>query len=118
MKMVRAIIRPEKEVPVAAALANGGFPAMTKWDVLGRGKQQGVQVGDHFYDELAKCIFMVVVEDDQVTGRCGLHPGGSDHGLSGRRTGLRDQRGIRLYPPHRRGRPVTRTQGRLSRTRR
>ena len=66
MKMVRAIIRPEKEVVVAAALANGGFPAMTKWDVLGRGKQQGVQVGDHFYDELAKCIFMVVVEDDQV----------------------------------------------------
>ena len=67
MKMVRAIIRPEKEVAVAAALANGGIPAMTKWDVLGRGKQQGVQVGDHFYDELAKCIFMVVVEDDQVT---------------------------------------------------
>ena len=67
MKMVRAIIRPEKEVAVAAALANDGFPAMTKWDVLGRGKQQGVQVGDHFYDELAKCIFMVVVEDDQVT---------------------------------------------------
>ena len=67
MKMVRAIIRPEKEVAVAAALANDGFPAMTKWDVLGRGKQQGVQVGDHFYDELAKCMFMVVVEDDQVT---------------------------------------------------
>ena len=66
MKMVRAIIRPEKEVAVAAALANEGFPAMTKWDVLGRGKQQGVQVGDHFYDELAKCMFMVVVEDDQV----------------------------------------------------
>ena len=66
MKMVRAIIRPEKEIAVAAALANSGFPAMTKWDVLGRGKQQGVQVGDHFYDELAKCIFMVVVEDDQV----------------------------------------------------
>ena len=67
MKMVRAIIRPEKEVPVAAALATAASRAMTKWDVLGRGKQQGVQVGDHFYDELAKCIFMVVVEDDQVT---------------------------------------------------
>lgn len=39
---------------------------MTKWDVLGRGKQQGVQVGDHFYDELAKCMLMVVVEDGQV----------------------------------------------------
>ena len=54
MKMVRAIIRPEKEVAGAAALANDGFPAMTKWDVLGRGKQQGVQVGDHFYDRVGQ----------------------------------------------------------------
>ena len=23
-------------------------------------------MGDHFYDELAKCMFMVVVEDEQV----------------------------------------------------
>ena len=74
MKMVRAIIRPEKEVAVAAALASEGFPAMTKWDVLGRGKQQGVQVGDHFYDELAKCMFMVVVEDDQVEAVSNRHP--------------------------------------------
>ena len=66
MKMVRAVIRPEKEVAVASALAQGGFPAMTKWDVLGRGKQQGVQVGGQFYDELAKSMLMVVVEDDQV----------------------------------------------------
>ena len=51
---------------MAPALANDRFPAMTKWDVLGRGKQQGVQVGDHIYDELAKCMFMVVVEDEQV----------------------------------------------------
>ena len=66
MKMVRAVIRPEKEAAVASALAQGGFPAMTKWDVLGRGKQQGVQVGGQFYDELAKSMLMVVVEDDQV----------------------------------------------------
>ena len=83
MKMVRAIIRPEKEVAVAAALANGGYPAMTKWDVLGRGKQQGVQVGDHFYDELAKCIFMVVVEDDQVTDVVDCIPGVATTGFPG-----------------------------------
>ena len=66
MKMVRAVIRPEKEAPVASALARNGFPAMTKWDVLGRGKQQGIQVGSQFYDELAKSMIMVVVEDEQA----------------------------------------------------
>ena len=66
MKMVRAVIRPEKEEAVASALAQKGFPAMTKWDVLGRGKQQGVQVGGQFYDELPKSMLMIVIEDDQV----------------------------------------------------
>lgn len=66
MKMVRAIIRPEKESVVATALAKSNLPAMTNWDVLGRGKQQGVQVGGQLYDELAKSMVMIVVEDDQV----------------------------------------------------
>ena len=66
MKMVRAIIRPEKETVVASALAKANFPALTKWDVLGRGKQQGIQVGGQLYDELAKSMVMIVVEDDQV----------------------------------------------------
>ena len=66
MKMLRAVIRPEKESAVASALAQGGFSAMTKWDVLGRGKQQGVQVGGQLYDELAKSMLMMVIEDSQV----------------------------------------------------
>jgi nitrogen regulatory protein PII 1 len=66
MKMVRAIIRPEKESVVASELAKANFPALTKWDVLGRGKQQGVQVGGQLYNELAKSLVMIVVEDDQV----------------------------------------------------
>ena len=66
MKMVRAIIRPEKESVVASALAKANFPALTKWDVLGRGKQQGIQVGGQLYDELAKSMVLIVVEDDQV----------------------------------------------------
>jgi len=66
MKMVRAIIRPDKESEVASALAKANFPALTKWDVLGRGKQQGVQVGGQLYDELAKSMLLIVVEDDQV----------------------------------------------------
>ncbi|HLF71365.1 MAG TPA: P-II family nitrogen regulator [Dehalococcoidia bacterium] len=64
MKMVQAIIRPDKEQAVSAALAKANFPALTKWDVVGRGKQQGIQVGSQIYDELAKSMVMIVVEDE------------------------------------------------------
>jgi len=66
MKMIRAVVRPEKESAVASALAKASFPALTKWDVTGRGKQQGVQMGSHVYDELAKLMILIVVEDNQV----------------------------------------------------
>ena len=66
MKMIQAIVRPDKEEPVAAALARANLPALTKWDVVGRGKQQGIQVGSQIYDELAKSMLMVVVDDDRV----------------------------------------------------
>ena len=63
MKMIRAIIRPEKEEEVVKSLEDAGFPSVTKMDVLGRGKQKGIQVGTAVYDELAKTMVMVVVED-------------------------------------------------------
>ncbi len=66
MKMIQAVIRPEKESAVAYALAKANYPALTKWDVVGRGKQKGVQVGNQVYDELAKSMFMIVLEDEQV----------------------------------------------------
>ncbi len=66
MKMVRALVRPEKETAVASALAKAGFPALTKWDVLGRGNQQGIQVGSQVYDEVAKSAILIVVQDDRV----------------------------------------------------
>ncbi|MBI2918360.1 MAG: P-II family nitrogen regulator [Chloroflexi bacterium] len=66
MKMVRAIVRPEREMAVASALAKAGFPALTKWDVLGRGNQQGIQVGSQLYDEVAKSAILIVVQDDRV----------------------------------------------------
>ena len=66
MKMVRAVVKPEKEMAVASALAKAGFPALTKWDVVGRGKQRGIQVGSQLYDELAKSMVLIVVNDDQV----------------------------------------------------
>lgn len=66
MKMVQAVLRPEKEAAVSSALAKANFPALTKWDVVGRGKQKGIQVGNQVYDELAKSFVMIVVNDDQV----------------------------------------------------
>lgn len=63
MKMIQAVVRPDREEAVASALARANFPALTKWDVVGRGRQQGIQVGSQIYDELAKSMIMVVVED-------------------------------------------------------
>ena len=85
MKMLRAVIRPEKESAVASALAQGGFPAMTKWDVFGRGKQQGVQVGGQLYDELAKSMLMMVIEDSQSGGGGADYPNRSVHRFPRRR---------------------------------
>lgn len=64
MLMIRAIIRPEKVGIVLAELSDGGFPAVTKIDVMGRGKQRGVKVGDVFYDEIPKEMLMLVVKDE------------------------------------------------------
>ncbi len=66
MKMIRAIIRPEKEEDVIKELETAGFPSVTKMDVFGRGKQKGIQVGTAVYDELAKSMIMVVVDDAMV----------------------------------------------------
>lgn len=61
--MVRAIIRPEKVDEVLAALMYAGFPAVTKMDVYGRGKQRGMKVGNITYDELPKELILLVVKD-------------------------------------------------------
>jgi len=67
MKMVRAIIRPEKEHDVVLALEGAGFPAMTKAHVFGRGKQKGLQIGPVRYDLLSKVLLLLVVNDEDVT---------------------------------------------------
>lgn len=66
MKMIKAVIRPERELEVVCGLEKQGFYSLTKWDVLGRGRQKGVQVGTTTYDELAKLLLMVVVEDSSL----------------------------------------------------
>ena len=64
MLMIRAIIRPEKVGIVLSELSDAGFPAVTKMDVSGRGKQRGVKVGDVFYDEIPKEMLIMVVKDE------------------------------------------------------
>jgi nitrogen regulatory protein PII 1 len=63
MLLIRAIIRPEKSDAVLAALLEAGFPAVTKMDVYGRGKQRGMKVGEVTYDELPKELLLIVVND-------------------------------------------------------
>ena len=66
MKLIRAIIRPEREDQVVTALEAAGIVSLTKMDVLGRGQQRGIQVGATVYDELPKVQLMIIVEDAKV----------------------------------------------------
>ncbi len=66
MKMIRAIIRPEKAEDVVDALDDAGHVALTKMDVIGRGKQKGIQLESIYYDEIPKMMLMLVVEDSEI----------------------------------------------------
>ena len=61
--MIQSVVRPEKVHEVMKALLDAGFPAVTKMDVFGCGKQRGIKVGEITYDELPKEQLMVVVGD-------------------------------------------------------
>lgn len=64
MKMIRAIVRPEKSETIAEKLAEAGVVSMTKMHVFGRGKTKGLQVGDIRYDEFPKVMLLMVVPDE------------------------------------------------------
>lgn len=66
MKMIRAIVRPEKSESIAERLAETGIVSMTKMHVFGRGKTRGLQVGDIIYDEFPKVMLMIVVPDEEL----------------------------------------------------
>ncbi len=63
MKMIRAIIRPEREEQVLTRLEAAGLYAMSKYPVLGRGRQRGIQVGAVSYDTLSKIMLMIAVSE-------------------------------------------------------
>ncbi|WDT77582.1 MAG: P-II family nitrogen regulator [Candidatus Manganitrophus sp.] len=66
MKMVQAMVRPEKEGEVIAGLEKAGFISLTRQAVFGRGRQRGIQVGPVRYEELPKVWLMLVVEAEEV----------------------------------------------------
>jgi nitrogen regulatory protein PII 1 len=66
MRIVRAIIRPDREEEVVNALESAGVVSLTKMDVFGRGQQKGVQVGNTVYSELPKIMFTIVIEESKL----------------------------------------------------
>lgn len=72
MKMVRAIIRPEKTKDVLAALEKEGFVSVTEMDVYGRGKQKGITIGSVKYDELPKTMLFMIIEDEDEQQVCDI----------------------------------------------
>ena len=66
MRMIRAVIRPEREEQVIDALEATGIVSLTKMDVFGRGQQRGVQVGNTVYSELPKLMLTLVVEEAKL----------------------------------------------------
>ena len=83
MKLIRAIIRPEREEHVVAALEAAGIVSLTKMDVLGRGQQRGIQVGATVYDEMPKVQLMIVVEDAKVDAALAAIEAGAKTGQHG-----------------------------------
>ena len=72
MKMVVAIIRPERLQCVKDALRDHGINGITITHVTGRGEQMGLKftnrVGDFVVDELEKVKIEVVSDDSAVDG--------------------------------------------------
>ncbi len=66
MKLIRAIIRPEREAATITAMEAVGIVALTKMDVLGRGRQGGIRVGSAIYEEIPKVQLLIVLEDTKV----------------------------------------------------
>lgn len=70
MKLVTAVIRPEKLDDVKEALADAGYPSMTVTDVKGRGKQKGLEQtwrGETYrVDLLHKTKLDIAIGDDEV----------------------------------------------------
>ncbi|WGK70102.1 P-II family nitrogen regulator [Candidatus Haliotispira prima] len=66
MKMIIAIVRPEKLIPVEDALKEKDFFGLTEISVRGRGKQKGITIGEMKYEKLPKEMVMMVCADEDA----------------------------------------------------
>lgn len=66
MKMIQAIIRPEKLKDVEDGLKKEGFFSLTEASVRGRGKQKGIVIGGMKYEKLPKELLMITCKDADV----------------------------------------------------
>ena len=83
MRMIRAVIRPDREEQVVNALESAGVVSLTKMDVFGRGQQRGVQVGNTVYSELPKIMLTIVVEDTKLEAAVNAIQSGAKTGQHG-----------------------------------
>lgn len=65
MLLITAIVRPEKTYPVMEALSASGYHALTRWDVIGRGKEKGIVVGNVTYEHMPKNMLYIVADEEQ-----------------------------------------------------
>jgi nitrogen regulatory protein PII 1 len=66
MKMVMAILRPNKLNEVTDALNNVGIVALTEMSVRGRGRQKGIKIGEMSYDKLPKEMLLIIADNNDV----------------------------------------------------
>ena len=87
MKMIVAVIRPERLQVVKDGLSDIGVCGMTITHVTGRGKQRGLvfttRVGEFIVDEMEKVKLEIVVDDGQVEGVVASIRGNADTGHPG-----------------------------------
>jgi nitrogen regulatory protein PII 1 len=72
MRLIKAIIRPERTTAVITELMGAGYPSLTKVDVFGRGKQKGIVLNDVHYDELPKQMLLIVADEPDVEDIVGI----------------------------------------------
>lgn len=108
MRLIKAIIRPEKSSDVIGALFAAGFSALTKMDVSGCGEQQGVRIGSVFYSELPKDLLYIVCEDEDkdTIVRTIMEAARTDGGGTRGRTDFRFRDRGSLYHQHGRKRTL------------
>jgi nitrogen regulatory protein PII 1 len=59
-------VRPEKVGNVITELLSAGFPGVTRMNVFGRGRPQGIKIGDLVSDEIPKEKLMIVSQAEDA----------------------------------------------------